>query len=378
MLQHPNCLIWWVAPLYKELIPATKTVRTVTPRNWVTKQLENNETIRYIRLFNGSECFFHSADREDSLRGSGLHGLVVDEAPILKKNRWEAELKPSLIDFNGWALFIGTPRGTTWFTSLLQRGQTDDPEYKSWKLSSYDNATENGGFLPKQNIDAIADDMPELLRRQEINAETLEGEGVVFRHIADRICKIEPYRKGETIAAASDIAKQVDFWVNIAIRLNGEVVAFERQNKLEYPFMRARTINFCRNHGNAALLIDSTGVGDPTYDDLKRDYPDGHIEGYKLTNLTKKQLIENLSIMLDNNEIHLPCDPENPLKIHPDYQVMQSELEAFTYELTPSGNISYNAPEGLHDDTVITLALCAWQIKTNQPLGGGSISKVNW
>jgi len=27
----------------------------------------------------------------------------------LKQNRWEAELKPSLIDFNGWAIFIALP-----------------------------------------------------------------------------------------------------------------------------------------------------------------------------------------------------------------------------------------------------------------------------
>ena len=85
MLQNPNCLLWWVAPIYKELAAATRTVREVTPKAWISKKLESCETIRYLRLFNDSECFFHSADREDSLRGSGLHGLVIDEAPILKK-----------------------------------------------------------------------------------------------------------------------------------------------------------------------------------------------------------------------------------------------------------------------------------------------------
>jgi hypothetical protein len=124
MLQNPGCLLWWVAPLYKEWVPATKTVREITPKTWVKKQLENAEIIRYIKLFNGSECFFHSADREDSLRGSGIHGLVVDEAPILKQNRWESELKPSLIDYNGWALFIGTPRGTHGSLNYSPRDKT--------------------------------------------------------------------------------------------------------------------------------------------------------------------------------------------------------------------------------------------------------------
>lgn len=377
MLAHPNCLTWWVAPLYKELRPATRKIRNLTPKALIEKTLEHNETLSYIRLKNGSECFLHSADREDSLRGEGIHYLTIDEAPLLKKNRFDAELKPTLIDFNAPCVFIGTPKGKTWFSELKAKGlDPTNTEYKTFHFSSYGNAKENGGFIPKAFIDSVANDMPELLRRQEIEAIELEGEGVVFRHITDRVRPIEPYQKGEVIACASDIAKNVDYWVNIGIRLNGEVVAFERQQKLDYPFMRSRTVNFCKQLGNAALLIDSTGVGDPTFDDLNRDYPEGHIEGYKLTNLTKKQLIENLSIMLDNGEIWFPSDPSNPKKIHPDYEVIQAELEAFAYELTASGLIRYSAPEGLHDDTVITLALCAWQIKNNAPLGGASVSKV--
>jgi hypothetical protein len=361
MVNHPKCLLWWVAPIYKELIPATKTVRDLTPKRWVSKQHENSETIRYIKLFNGSECFFHSADREDSLRGSGIHGLVVDEAPILKQSRWDSELKPSLIDFNGWALFIGTPRGTTWFTKLFTRGQDPtDMEYKSWQLSSYSNSIEQGGFLPKANIDAIAKDMPEMLKRQEIYAETLEGEGVVFRHIADRIRdNVKPYQPGEVIVTGSDIAKTVDYYVNVALRLNGEVVGFDRFNKIDYPFARKRTVEFCKRL-NSFLLIDSTGVGEPVHDELKREYP--QVQGYKLTNPTKKALIENLSIMLDNGEIWFPGNLDRK-EFSPELQMLKSELESFAYDLSPSGLIRYGAPEGLHDDCVIALALAAYQLK---------------
>ena len=52
------------------------------------------------------------------------------------------------------------------------------------------------------------------------------------------------------------------------------------------------------------MLIDSTGAGDPVFDEMKREY--GNVQGYKLTNPTKKALIENLSIMLDNGEIWFP------------------------------------------------------------------------
>jgi len=182
MISHPNCLIWWVAPLYKELPPATRTVREVTPKNWIIKKFENQGVIRYIKLFNGAECYFHSADREDTLRGSGLHGVVIDEAPTLKEQRWSAEIEPSLMDYDGWALFIGTPKGRNWFSRLRARGEDPlDPLYKSWRFDSYCNTIEQGGFLKKKSIDTIANDLPELLRRQEIYAEELSGAGVVFR-----------------------------------------------------------------------------------------------------------------------------------------------------------------------------------------------------
>ena len=36
---------------------------------------------------------------------------------------------------------------------------------------------------------------------------------------------------------------------------------------------------------------------------------------------------------------------------------MIEELKCFSYELLPSGKLRYEAPEGLHDDGVISLAL---------------------
>ncbi len=368
MLAHPNCLIWWVAPYYKELIPATKKIRELTPPSLITKKLECGEVIHFIRLKNGSECFFHSADKEDTLRGSGLHGLVIDEAGSMKRARVTEELLPSLIDFHGWLFAIGTPKGPNWFDEIYQKGQ--DPkntEYKSWMFSSYGNSAEQGGFLQKADIDFIAAQLPELTRRQEIYGETLQGEGVVFRHISDRIkSNITPYQVGETIVVGSDLAKHVDYYCNIALRLNGEVVGFERYNHLDWPFMRARSINFCRQFGDAYLLIDSTGVGDPVYDEITREY--NNVQGYKITNSTKKALIENLSIMLDNNQISFPGNPETKefsSELNVDFPVLKSELESFTYEIAASGLVHYGAPEGLHDDCVMALALAAWQLKAS-------------
>ena len=85
------------------------------------------------------------------------------------------------------------------------------------------------------------------------------------------------------------------------------------------------------------------------------------VEGYKFTNATKKDLIENLSIMIENRQITIPPIPE-----------LINELKLYGYKTTSSGNVQYGAPEGYHDDCVIALALAAWQLKhTTQVTGIG-------
>jgi len=367
MVDNPNCLIWWVAPFYKELAPATKKVKELTPKEIIADIQETANVIRYIRLVNGSECYFHSADREDSLRGSGLNGMVIDEAAKLKEDRWSGELEPSLMDFNGWCDFISTPKAKNWFYKLYCRGlDTTQTLYKSWCFSSYENAIENGGFLPKSNIDTIAADMPQHLRDQEIFGKFLEGEGSVFRNLTRQIRDYDPeVSKGEFVSIGADFGKTQDFTVLTGIRNNGEIVAFERFNTLDWDFQKDRTIRFCKQfeHDGSKhyqLLVDASGLGNPIYDSLRNEGL--RVEPFKFTNTTKRDLIENLSHMIDDGKVWFRGDPAKK-EFAPELRQLQSELEMFGYELGSTGTLYYGAPEGFHDDCVVSLALACWQEK---------------
>jgi hypothetical protein len=74
------------------------------------------------------------------------------------------------------------------------------------------------------------------------------------------------------------------------------------------------------------------------------------VKGFTLTNARKANLIDNLSIMLEENHISFPEIP-----------ALINELRLFTYEQLPSGLLRYGAPYSYHDDCVIALALAAWQ-----------------
>ena len=65
-----------------------------------------------IRLFGG--------DNPDALRGTYFDGIVIDEMAFLRPDVWGAVVRPSLMDRNGWAMFIGTPHGINQFSEMYQ------------------------------------------------------------------------------------------------------------------------------------------------------------------------------------------------------------------------------------------------------------------
>ena len=103
--------------------------------------------------------------------------------------------------------------------------------------------------------------------------------------------------------------------------------------------------------------MDSTGVGDPIYERL-RD-AGLRVYSYQFTNTSKEHLIDSLAMQLEQGKLRLMDIPDQ-----------ENELLAFEYELTPSRNVRMSAPEGMHDDCVISVALAAWGVA-----GGGTYSR---
>lgn len=174
----------WIAPVDQELAPVFNILYEIMRENpdLVKKIRIGTKIYLYIELINGSKIWFHSADRSNSLR-EGFDGVVIDKAAYIKRETWQAEIRPTLKEKKGWAILISTPNGRNWFYELYLKGQDREtwPEYESWSFSSYQNTKQYGGFLDKEEIDAAASSLPVQIRRQEIYAEFLEGEGTFLR-----------------------------------------------------------------------------------------------------------------------------------------------------------------------------------------------------
>jgi phage FluMu gp28-like protein len=326
-------------------------LRDLPSQYWTWRQQKKE-----LELF-GSVLDFRSADQPERIEGFGYRLVILNEAGIILNNSylWENAIRPMTLDYKPDILIGGTPKGKNVFWQLANKAQDrQDPKYADWKYfhkTSYDNP-----FLAKADIDELAADMPELVKRQEIFAEFLDEAAGVFRNVSaciDKNGKPEPPVPGRVYCAGLDLAKHVDFTVLTVFDDTGRQVYWTRINQLDWPYQKRLIIQVIQSY-KARVVMDSTGVGDPIFDDLREAGLD--VEGYKFTNDSKKKLVE--SLMLAFEKANLTLLPE---------KIQENELNMFEFSRTPSGLISYNAPEGMHDDCVFALALANWARTAIEP-----------
>jgi phage terminase large subunit len=80
------------------------------------------------------------SDQADSHRGFKMDGLIFDEYADQDPNNWDAVYKHFFTTTNGWAIFMGTPRGYNHFYDLNQFAQEDDRWFylkATWRDSPY-------------------------------------------------------------------------------------------------------------------------------------------------------------------------------------------------------------------------------------------------
>jgi len=316
-------------------------------------ELKQHEKKLVLRNLGGglSEIRAKTADNPVSLLGEGLDWLIVDEAARLKPAIWNSFLSQRLIDKDGWALLISTPKGKGWLFDMWKRGQDGkDPDYESWRLPSWTNP-----YLKKELIEAERERLPAAVFAQELAAEFIEGAGAVFRYVREAATGTfaEPV-KDEKYFAGLDLAKVNDFTVLTVVNRRLEVVFVDRFHRLDWGLQVARIRAATERYNWAWTLVDSTGVGEPVYEALCA--AGVRAEGYAFTTASKNALINNLSLRFEKREIVLPRAELCPTLI--------DELEAFEYSVTDSGTVRTNAPSGMHDDHVASLGLAAWAVQT--------------
>lgn len=171
----PRQRCWYVAPTYRQAqqICWQMLKDRLAPLRWIDRK---NESDLSVVLKNGSIISLRGADNFDSLRGVGLHFIVMDEFADIKPEAWFEVLRATLSDTGGRALFTGTPKGRNWAYDLYKRGL--DPDESDWASFSY--TTVEGGNVPPEEVESARRELDELTFKQEYEASFVNFEGRAY------------------------------------------------------------------------------------------------------------------------------------------------------------------------------------------------------
>lgn len=294
---------------------------------------------------------FRSVDNPENIEGFGYDYAFLNEAGIILKNEylWNNAIRPMLWDYKCKTIIGGTPKGRGVFYDLYQRGlDPNQPDFAAFTFSSFDNP-----YIQHEQIMEDIKSMPERVVRQEIYAEFLDDNGVVFQGIS-QVAVLQPEEPipGHIYVIGCDLAKRQDFTVmTVYDRTNNNQVYQMRFNQLEWPFQRKKIKDMSDHYNHALVILDSTGVGEPTFDDLSREGVP--VEPYRFNNTSKKNLIEKLANWIELKHIKM---------LHLEETI--NEFNSFTYDYSEkTGRVLYGAPVGFHDDIVISHGLAIWGLQ---------------
>jgi len=342
--------IWIVAPSYE----LTQKVFEYFVK-WILKiypdmgQFVQNKPFPQLKVSEGIWVQCKSTENPTSLLGEELDLVIIDEAARVSRRVYDTYIFPTTSSRQARTFFISTPFGQNWFYEKWIDCK-NNKDGSSFQFKTNDNPFWTVAKNQKAEWERTKQKLPLQVFEQEYMASFLPDAAAVFRGVDDIIKKdaLSDVIADHKYVMGVDIAKHEDFTVLTVIdKYNNNVVYCDRFSQIDYPFQKKRILATSRRYNNARIIVDSTGVGEPIKDDLSREGM--FVDDFGFTNKSKKELIEKLSIFIEQKNVWIPR-----------METMIDELKSYGYRLSDAGNIIYGAPHGLHDDHVVSLALAVW------------------
>ena len=199
----PNARYAYIAPLYVQ----AKDVAWAYVRQFAgsVPGVSFNEAELRADLPNGSRIRLYGADNYDRLRGLYLDGVVLDEYADMPPAAWGEVIRPALADRQGWAVFIGTPKGRNAFFDLYERAKVE-PDWFALMLRASET-----GLLPESELAAARAEMTPEQYGQEFECSfeaailgSYYGREMAEAELAGRITAVD-YEPGLDVHTAWDL-----------------------------------------------------------------------------------------------------------------------------------------------------------------------------
>lgn len=347
MAGKPAANFWWIAPVYQQAEIVYRRLKRALP----AAIYRPNDSRLTITLGNGAVLWFKSAEKPDNLYGEDVFAAVMDEATRTRPEAFYA-IRSTLTATNGRLRIIGNVKGRkNWAYQLARRAESHEDGMAYARITAHDAV--DAGVLDADEIASAKRLLPPHVFAELYLAEPSDDGGNPFGLDAIRACLVPALSPLRPVAWGWDLARWQDYTVGIGLDRTGTAARLDYWQGLSWHDTTQRILIAT---GKTPAWVDAThgSVGDPLVETLQRGRDNYH--AFTFTAPSKQALIEALVLAIHRQAVHFPDG------------LIRAQLDSFEYEVTRTG-VRYTAPEGMHDDAVIALAL-AVHGRANLPLPG--------
>jgi len=323
------------------------------PVNYISKPYPQ------IKMPWGSYCVGASGEAEVQLLGRSWNFWVSDESSRIPRAIFEQYLFPRLGEKQGKCLMIGTPWKKDHFFEYFMQAKQDN--------SGFQFNIHSNPYYPKSSVEAIQKQLPAAIFQREFLGIFTDELTSIFPNTRELINPKLPRaaQQGEFFYCGLDLGQVEDYTALVIVsEQTNEVVFCERWNQLPYLTQLSKILGIISRYRPCRVVIDSRNVGVIISEGLRQEGV--AVEDFIATGTvskdwqkrgSKERLVEKTISIFESHSISIPDNAD-----------LLDELSAFSYNISPLGNVRFSAPSGMHDDLVFALMLACWNlnIKTRE------------
>ena len=355
-----------VSPTLKQSKAIYRVIMDAIGNSGVVKS--KNATDLTITLINGSTINFKSAEQRDALRGFTADFLCIDEAAFIPDEIFYLIL-PWTDAKKAPVLMTSTPfvKGG-FFYQYFNYGldKTHNTVTINWSDPKYKESIEK--ILPPEKLEEYRLVLPSNVFKTEYLGEFLDDDGAVFIGLKDILCDTA-ITATDRLFVGLDFSNQGenDYTVISIFNDKGNQVYIKYFNNTSPLGQIVKIVKELEPLADQIDVIacELNSIGTP-YTDLikeKSQILEDKVLGFQTSNTSKNAIVLNMQTAIENKNVTLLPD-EKEIR----------EFGYFTATYNPkTRNVSYAAPQGLNDDTVMATLIAYDAYKQGTYLGVYSV-----
>lgn len=328
--------------------------KMISPIPKLTKKI--NSSYLEITFYNGSTIKYLSAEQKDSARGFTSNLTIFDEAAFIP-----LDVASEMFNFtnstNGNILLFSTPKlkdKSNLFYHFWEMGERGEPHIYIHDFNKYDLSV----LLPPEKVEMYKKILAPQIFKSEILAEFITLENDLFGDFSKVI--LDKPLPTPTLYGGLDFATGSGKDMTALVVMNEDKqMCYLYTNKDLSPTDNIKWIvDKLKELPIKKLVCEVNVIGKVYYDMLRKEISKNNIKTslipFTTTNDSKREVIENLQVHINNQTCTLLDDSE-----------LKLQFASFGATATNSGKLTYKSTtESVNDDIVLATSFCLHNFKS--------------